>query len=76
MYPFVEIVLSNYSSTGTYTLDGVTNNMVIDSSTTQAVGCLYGSVVITSTSPLAGTFTATMTDSTKVTGGTFSTKAP
>ena len=74
-YPNISIVLANYAAAGTYSLDGIFTAVTIDSSSTSAVTSSYGTVVITSTSPLKGTFSATMTDSTKITNGSFTAQA-
>jgi hypothetical protein len=83
-YPFIEIIITKYTGTGTYTLGtwgsfggGPSTMAVIDSSASNAVASLYGTVTITSVSPnLTGTFSFTCTDSTKVTGGSFTGNKP
>jgi hypothetical protein len=75
-YPYFTIGIENYSGVGTYALNGSTSNIAgIDSSASSVLASAYGTVTITSVSPnIVGTFSFTLSDSTKVTSGTFTAK--
>ncbi len=79
-YPNVSITILNYTGTGTYTIQlGSTTNLNTASyytSMTQAAPAAYGSVTVNATSPMTGTFNFTLTDSTKITNGTFTCAKP
>ncbi len=58
---------------GTYTLGGFTSAVWGNGAST--VAAAYGTISITSTSPdWVGTFSCTLTDSTRITGGAFRVK--
>lgn len=77
----LSLVLSGYTgAAGTYTIDnmGTTLNEAIVETNGATVAAAHGSIVVTSvgSSTMSGTFSFTCTDSTKVTGGTFTCALP
>jgi hypothetical protein len=78
-YPYIEMSVEKYKGVGTYTVPGVTgslNNADVDSNIGAAVpySGSYGTIIITTATStnVAGTFSFTTDDSTKVTNGSFS----
>lgn len=75
--PIIELTLTGYNNTtGTFNIDGVTNNAIIDSSLTSVPSATSGTITITTatSSEIVGTFNFTCSDGTKVTNGTFTAK--
>jgi hypothetical protein len=77
----LSLILSGYTgAAGTYTIDnmGTTSNEAIVETNGATVTAAHGSIVVTSvgSSTMSGTFSFTCTDSTKVTGGTFTCPLP
>jgi len=70
--PYIFLTVNKgYAGVGTYTFDGVINFSQIDSVSGWGYISAYGTLSITSTNPLTGTFSFTCQDSTKVTEGSF-----
>jgi hypothetical protein len=75
-YPYINFIVSNYTGNGTYTIAPLGTNVAsYIASMTSASQVSYGTITITATSPITGTFNFTCTDSTKITGGNFTAKA-
>jgi len=76
VYPYLTLGIFNYTGTGTYAIGGTSVNLGgVDSSASVVLVSQYGTVTITSVSPnIVGTFSFTCSDSTKVSGGTFTAK--
>jgi hypothetical protein len=73
-YPYFSFNINNFKGKGTYNLDSTLNvSLAVDSTTTNIIYGVYGSVVITasSSSSVSGTFSFTCADSTKITSGAF-----
>ena len=79
-FPNITINVQSYTGLGTYPIQIFSttyfNTATLDSTLTQAAPAAYGSVIVTGTSPITGTFSFTCTDSTKVTNGSFSCLKP
>ena len=76
-YPYIALSVANYTGTVTYSFCGTTLNVAgIDSSASSLPVSQYGTITVTAASStvISGTFSFTCSDSTKVTGGTFSAK--
>lgn len=74
---YIMLDIYHYTGVGTYNITDSTVGAAVDSSATVIPIAIYGTVVVTATSPnIVGTFSFTCADSTKVTNGSFNVKAP
>ena len=77
-YPYITLQIGNFTTAGTYTMDGVTTGAgyIVGSNASDIKTAAYGTIVVTSVSStqVSGTFSFTCTDSTKVTNGSFTAK--
>ena len=71
-YPYIVLsVNTGYTGVGTYVFNSIANIAQVDSAAGSGAIGSYGTITITNTNPLTGTFSFTCSDSTKVTGGSF-----
>ena len=74
-YPVIQLGIFGTLAVQSYTIDGAQYQINIDSSATNGVAAVSGSITITSISPsIVGTFNCVMSDGTKITNGVFTSK--
>ncbi len=75
-FPYITLSMVNYNGAGTYNIDLLNNSASYAASLTDTKPAVRGSIVITAISPITGSFSFTLSDSTKVAGGSFTCKKP